>query len=609
MFKLLTVFLLSFSFILFAQSENYLQKEANPDEQIVVDNSNYAQLWRALLHARESGDQENYQRIYNQIQEEYSDRFVGQPITETDQILIPLDTEPTVTNSLPNGINWTDEIKIFNGKIGYSTGGNPTINRKMIKMISDTLGTLYAACITNWTTCDTLAFFKSTDKGFTWTNFKNIYAGAGLRYQGFDIDIADTANNAWKIGIVVTLTTKTSNGNDGMVAYGDMNEDGSNFTPIVIESPSGTKGCISPAIITDAYNYSPSATYWYITYQRVDTTTGITQQVIAALSSNGGTSWQLDTVRAGFNDYQLDIDYTRTDTFYVYVLLTNNATATDENLRLRYIYLFNFGTASGWLQYNVANSTNPEFDGMMAVNRATNQVAVVHTTTVGSDKNIEYAYSLDGKVPFTQNVLLSGEANNEERPSIHSPANQNGAFRVAFISKGTADTVYYKSTLNIASFSASKTLVSRVNYSSTSVIPSVCGFSSYPSSGFNGGVIYAGQGPTNLYFNSSNLITDVEDSFVSLDNYALYQNYPNPFNPTTKIVWQSPVSGWQTLKVYDILGNEVATLVNEYKNAGRNEVEFSTGSFGDASKLSSGLYIYTLRTGNFISSRKMMLIK
>ncbi|MCL6495520.1 MAG: T9SS type A sorting domain-containing protein [Ignavibacterium sp.] len=601
--KVLAFFIVFFVSFAFAQSESEIQKESNPVYQNIVDNSGYAQLWRALLEARESGDLENYQQILNQIQQQYSYKFVGTPLKSSDQILIPVETQHTTSGSLPEGINWTDELEIYNGKIGYSTGGNPTINRKMIKMIADTLGTLYAACITNWTTCDTLAFFKSTDKGFTWTNFKNIYAGSGLRYQGFDIDIADTANNVWKIGIVVTLTTKTSNGNNGLIAYGDMNDDGSNFSSVVLESSSGIKGCISPAIVTDAYNYSPSDTYWYITYQRVDTTTGITQEVIAALSSNGGTSWQLDTVRAGFNDYQLDIDYTKTDSLYVYVLLTNNVTVTNENLRLRYIYLNNFGTASSWLQYNIANSTNPEFDGMIAVNRATNQVAVVHTTTVGSDKNIEYAYSFDGKVPFTQNVLLSGEANNEERPSIHSPANQNGAFRVAFISKGTADTVYYKSTTNIASFSTSKTLVSRVNYSSTSVIPSVCGFSMYPSSGFNGGVIYAGQGPTNLYFNSSNLTTDVEDSFVSLDNYALYQNYPNPFNPTTKIIWQSPVGGWQILKVYDILGNEIATLVNEYKDAGRNEVEF------DASKLPSGLYIYTIRAGNFISSRKMMLLK
>ncbi|MEP0861270.1 MAG: T9SS type A sorting domain-containing protein [Ignavibacterium sp.] len=244
---------------------------------------------------------------------------------------------------------------------------------------------------------------------------------------------------------------------------------------------------------------------------------------------------------------------------------------------------------------------------MLAVNRATNQVAVFHTTKIGTDENIEYAYSLTGKVPFTQNVSFASFSNNEVRSSVHSPENQSGVFRVAYVSKGSADTVYYRSTIDITSFSASSTLVSRVNYSSTSIIPSVCGFRNSSGSGFNGGVIYAGFGPTNLYFNSSNLITDVEENLISLENYALYQNYPNPFNPTTKIVWQSPVSGWQTLKVYDVLGNEVATLVNEYRDAGRNEVEFHS-AIGNR-QLASGVYYYQLKIGQFIQTKKMMLIK
>jgi Secretion system C-terminal sorting domain len=83
----------------------------------------------------------------------------------------------------------------------------------------------------------------------------------------------------------------------------------------------------------------------------------------------------------------------------------------------------------------------------------------------------------------------------------------------------------------------------------------------------------------------------------------LSQNYPNPFNPSTKISWQSPVGSWQTLKVYDMLGREVATLVDEYRPAGNYEVEFS------ATTLSSGIYFYKIQAGEFVSVRKMVLQK
>ena len=85
--------------------------------------------------------------------------------------------------------------------------------------------------------------------------------------------------------------------------------------------------------------------------------------------------------------------------------------------------------------------------------------------------------------------------------------------------------------------------------------------------------------------------------------YYLFQNYPNPFNPSTKISWQSPVGSWQTLKVYDVLGNEVAKLVDEYKSAGSYEVEFN------AAYLSSGIYFYQLRAGSYIDTKKMILLK
>ncbi|MBS4035336.1 MAG: S8 family peptidase [Ignavibacterium sp.] len=97
--------------------------------------------------------------------------------------------------------------------------------------------------------------------------------------------------------------------------------------------------------------------------------------------------------------------------------------------------------------------------------------------------------------------------------------------------------------------------------------------------------------------------TDITEDELIITDYNLSQNYPNPFNPATKISWQSPVGSWQVLKVFDVLGKEVAILVNEYKPAGRYEVEF------DASRLSSGVYLYRLQAGEQSFTRKMTLVK
>jgi hypothetical protein len=90
---------------------------------------------------------------------------------------------------------------------------------------------------------------------------------------------------------------------------------------------------------------------------------------------------------------------------------------------------------------------------------------------------------------------------------------------------------------------------------------------------------------------------------LAVDSYALEQNYPNPFNPATTIRYAIPAAGHVTLKIYDVLGKEVKTLVNETKDTGRYEVMF------DASQLSSGVYIYRIEAGEFTASHKMLLLK
>jgi len=122
---------------------------------------------------------------------------------------------------------------------------------------------------------------------------------------------------------------------------------------------------------------------------------------------------------------------------------------------------------------------------------------------------------------------------------------------------------------------------------------------------------------TGLYYGGvwrlplSEIITDIEDRTNELPSqFILEQNYPNPFNPTTTIKFLIPKSDFVKLTVFDILGNELATLVDEYKSAGSYEVEFN------ASALPSGVYFYQLRvdpsTGSglrFVETKKMLLLK
>jgi hypothetical protein len=120
----------------------------------------------------------------------------------------------------------------------------------------------------------------------------------------------------------------------------------------------------------------------------------------------------------------------------------------------------------------------------------------------------------------------------------------------------------------------------------------------------NGGV-----GPCSEAFSFNIVITDVEDEQQLPTEFALMQNYPNPFNPSTVISYQLPVTSNVTLKVYDVIGNEVATLVNEYKQAGSYEVEFNAVGTSRDLSLTSGVYFYQLRAGEFIQTKKMIVLK
>ena len=101
------------------------------------------------------------------------------------------------------------------------------------------------------------------------------------------------------------------------------------------------------------------------------------------------------------------------------------------------------------------------------------------------------------------------------------------------------------------------------------------------------------------------MLTSVKESpkIERPNSFNLEQNYPNPFNPTTNIQYALTTRQFVTIKVYNVLGKEITTLVNEEKPEGQYSLNFNAGNFP------SGVYFYTIRAGNFIETKKMLLLK
>jgi len=111
----------------------------------------------------------------------------------------------------------------------------------------------------------------------------------------------------------------------------------------------------------------------------------------------------------------------------------------------------------------------------------------------------------------------------------------------------------------------------------------------------------SGRGVYQKYLSS--IVSVEENNFLVPDFFMLFQNYPNPFNPTTTIRFSLPQAGGVTLKIYNLLGEQVKTLINQEMPAGIHSVQFSANS------LASGIYYYRIQTGSFVETKKMLLLK
>lgn len=575
----------------FSQSPERIRQEANTDYVYTPDNSLYAKLWQQQVDARKSGDMETYNRVSKQIVESCPEKFTtGAPVTP-DMFRVINHQQPPFTPDV-----WGGDITVYANAVGGTSVGNPNPFSRNVRLGADTLGNQYASFLSG--NKDTIIIFKSTNQGMAWTRLYSVLGNSTSYIHSFDMHITDSLSS-FRLGFAITLVPDAGPTYAGSMYWLSVDQNGNPVSVTAVMSPAGGRGYISPAIVSDGFSWGASATYWYMTYQNVDESTGAGTQALLSWSTNWGRTWLLDTARNTFNDYELDIDYNFGGDS-IYVLLTNNLTTTNENLRLMYNALGNLGTGVAFKQVNPANTADHDRLGTVAMNRTTNEIAVLYTKFTGSNPDIRVSYSPDGTGPigrWTSDQTVSGLPGIESFSTIKGQDRQ-GAYRIAFVSQGSGfDTVIYMSGFTAATLGG-RTVVN--NNTVANNAPDVVGYRS--GAFFDGGVLYSGNNA--LYYDGSPLVVAVDPVGGVLPSaFALEQNYPNPFNPATTIKFSIPKNGLVQLKVFDVTGSEVASLVNGELNAGSYKADFN------ASQLGSGVYFYKLVADGYSETKKMILIK
>jgi hypothetical protein len=229
-------------------------------------------------------------------------------------------------------------------------------------------------------------------------------------------------------------------------------------------------------------------------------------------------------------------------------------------------------------------------------------VICVFNQVISGNRNVKYFRSSnygDFSSP-AQSILWGSSVNTNYQPDIVGRRNANIHY-FAFNTIATTDSVHLVSVTS----AGGTTHIFKMN--SASLLSGTQG--TKPGFRFVSGdscyALYSESGPVNVWSTAgcTGAFTGVGNQSSLPNDYALKQNYPNPFNPSTTIEYSIPKNGLVKLVVYDILGKEVATLVNDVKIAGNYLIDFN------ASNLTSGIYFYKISSGEFSSVKKMLLIK
>ncbi|MBN8585299.1 MAG: T9SS type A sorting domain-containing protein [Ignavibacteria bacterium] len=501
----------------------------------------------------------------------------------------------------PYNPDWyTSDATVHSGNIRF---GDPYFRQIDMKMGED--GNMYIAlnraAVSG--TNGRIDVYRSSNGGATWTYVNGVTSASA--YYGTVSLLVESRNNS--IGdstrvFVFYTRSNTTNNDDATMNFASFRRDGNGWYSAQIAAPPSGQEYSFASAVSDGAFYS-SATWVGVMCTESNNALSTTNAFRYYRSVDWGATWTGVTFSSGWDDFYPSAELrpgSSSSNDSVWIAVERRFSST--NYEIRIIRTPWTPTASNNTYFVTSGGANVKYE-KPALTVKQNRSCDSALFTVTRNGISYYCPTVNGGGSWDVDFTLGGSGNGNNKSFTWCSSNPNGnePFNGIWISSdgdslnlrvggriGSLGATVYKRNSNSASTSVSPTCIVYSPISTTSL----CAFS------------YAGLGPTNIYANQEGLITGINQNGTTIpDNFSLSQNYPNPFNPVTNIKFNLPKSGYVKLVVFDVMGREVATMLNENLNAGSYTADF------DASNLSSGIYFYKLVTADFTDTKKMMLVK
>lgn len=570
---------------------------------------NAAELWKRINEIRKSANQDNAEIMKLQKQ-------------------IDAITKQSITLSAGN---YSGKITQANPESQILSIGNTTVLAKnTVKCIATvteytgtTAGRIWAVAGFQGTgtssTPDSMRVLYSTDNGVHWVLYANITLGGTDKFNNGDLDVELIEGGTNKyLHIVYGLR---ANGGTGrwFAAGASIQLTGTfagNLWTFTWPGDDASKRYYSPRITSDNFIWPTSPwVYVAVSFDSAGTTGRINTQKFAQLNSpntvtpvfmyKGGKIYWVSETTTEKNLYTDITVFQRNSSDTLIISFCGVPDSTKA--------FFSKMSGSGMIsptapgQYiGFVGGSEPnsiKFAGRLSSNENNNgSVFFIFNQTTGISTGVKYFRTTNyGDFnTINQSVIWTG-SDGVSMPGIVGVRGGNTQRFGFFFWGATSDSLKYVSVNTGGSFTTVSDRMNTVNITTSYFAPAIGLRFASNDSCF---ALYSGSGPLNVYAaqGCSGTLTGISN-YETPTSYSLKQNYPNPFNPSTKISFAIPKQGFVSLKVFDILGKMVSTLVSERKDAGSYTVDFS----GEG--LQSGVYFYALESEGFSRTMKMLLVK